>query len=183
MKKITSLIIVMTIVLSMFSMSIVSVGAASYTCGDYTYTLNENSEAIITRYSGDEVDLVIPSTLDGYVVTEIGSGVFWINQTIEYVTLPENLKKIDRDAFKLSNIVEVDFNDKLTYIGELAFYSCSKLKKVNLPDSVEFIDEQAFGGCSKLTSVSFPAAVTIVYNAFGYCSNLTTASFPKVTSI
>ena len=40
--------------------------AETFTCGDYTYTLNEDGSAVISGYSGKDEALTIPSELDGH---------------------------------------------------------------------------------------------------------------------
>ncbi|MBQ7133122.1 MAG: leucine-rich repeat domain-containing protein [Ruminococcus sp.] len=131
MKKIISLLLAGIMLLSVMTIGCVGVSAAqTHTSGDYNYQFVEDSETVkITAYTGKNTDLEIPSTLDGYEVSEIGNGAFYINKTLEYVTLPDTIKKIGSDAFKLTDIVEITFNDNLTHIGSLAFYNCTKLKK------------------------------------------------------
>ena len=101
-------------------------------------------------------------------------------------------------------IVGVYGNDRVTKIGNYAFYSCSSLTSVSFPvctsissyafaycsnlTSVSFpactsIGSYAFWNCVRLTSVSFPVCKSISGSAFGYCSNLTNVTFPVCTSI
>ena len=42
--------------------------AETFTIGDYTYTLNEDGSAVISKYSGWDKELTIPSELDGHPV-------------------------------------------------------------------------------------------------------------------
>ena len=54
-------------------------GDYSYQASDnslFEYELNDANDAIITSYSGSVSNLVIPETLDGYQVVEIGNHVF-----------------------------------------------------------------------------------------------------------
>ena len=73
-------------------------------------------------------------------------------------------------------------NDRVTTIGDYAFYFCSRLTTASFPN-VTSIGNYAFRSCSSLTTVSFPNATSIGNNAFCYCSSLTTASFPNATYI
>ena len=73
-------------------------------------------------------------------------------------------------------------NDRVTTIGNGAFYLCSSLTSVNFPVCVS-IGSDAFNNCSRLTSVSFPACRTIGSYAFYSCYKLRSVSFPACTTI
>ena len=73
-------------------------------------------------------------------------------------------------------------NDRVTSIGDYAFYGCTKLTTVDFP-AVTSIGDNAFNGCSNLTTANFPVAIIIGDNAFSNCSKFTTANFPAVTTI
>ena len=73
-------------------------------------------------------------------------------------------------------------NDRVTRVGNHAFYYCRTLATVSFP-ACTTISSYAFGNCSNLTTVSFPACTTICSSAFYYCSKLTTVSFPACTTI
>ncbi|MDY2737439.1 hypothetical protein, partial [Intestinibacter sp.] len=53
----------------------ISASSYSLTFGDFTYTV-DNSEITITRYTGGDTQVVIPSEIDGMKVTSIGSYAF-----------------------------------------------------------------------------------------------------------
>ena len=72
-----------------------------------------------------------------------------------------------------SNIKSLSIGDKITSIGEYAFYDCSGLTSVTIPNSVTEIGARAFHGCSGLTSVTIPNSVTSITGyAFSGCSSL-----------
>ena len=73
-------------------------------------------------------------------------------------------------------------NDRVTAVGDYAFYKCSSLTGISLP-SVESIGVCAFLSCTKLTSVSVPAIKTIYRSAFSSCTALTSIDLHGVTSI
>lgn len=73
-------------------------------------------------------------------------------------------------------------NNRVTAVGDYAFYKCSSLTGISLP-SVESIGVCAFLSCTKLTSVSVPAIKTIYRSAFSSCTALTSIDLHGVTSI
>ncbi len=94
---------------------------------DFLYVVN-NGEVYIRSYNGKAANVVIPSEIDGGVVTTIGEKSFENNETIQSVTFP----------------------DTLTTIGSEAFHKCKNLQNVNFPVSkTDFlsIGNSAFSGC------------------------------------
>ena len=75
--------------------------------------------------------------------------------------------------------------DRVTGIGNSAFYNCSGLTSVTIPNSVTSIGEVAFYRCTSLTSITIPDSVTSIGEvAFFDCSGLTSITIPNsVTSI
>lgn len=60
----------------------------------------------------------------------IGAGAFGNNTTIQELTLPEGVKRL-----------------------EVGCFSCSSLKKITLPDSVKLVCGNAFGICANLSEI------------------------------
>ncbi len=77
-------------------------------------------------------DIVIPSSLDGYPVTEISSAFYGCTGTSS-VVIPNSV----------------------TSIGSSAFSGCTGLSSVTIGNGVTSIGGQAFYGCTKLASVTF----------------------------
>lgn len=75
--------------------------------------------------------------------------------------------------------------DRVTGIGDNAFFICTKLTSVTIPDSVTSIGENAFAKCFNLTSATIPNGVTSIGNsAFEECGALESVYIPNsVTSI
>ena len=132
------------------------VAASTY---DFTY---DNLQFVITSPTTAKVVghvlpkpaglYVIPSTANGYNVTEIGDNAF------------ENCNQI----------TEMYIGDNVVTIGQSAFMGCSGLTTLTIPNSVTSIKICAFMGCSGLTSVVIPNSVTYVAGrAFSDCSSLT----------
>ena len=74
--------------------------------------------------------------------------------------------------------IEIPFTspdgDRVTSIGEGAFYHCTGLTSIVIPDSVTSIGLGAFVGCTGLTSIVIPDSVTSIgEGAFVGCTGLT----------
>jgi hypothetical protein len=85
------------------------------------------------------------------------------------------------DAFVTKTLTNY-MNNRITYIGDYAFTSCSKLTVVSFPACAS-IGAYAFNSCNTLVTASFPMCTTIGMSAFNNCYKLTSASFPMCTSI
>ena len=63
--------------------------------------------------------------------------------------------------------------DRVTSIGDNAFWDCSALTSVTIGNSVTSIGDWAFAGCTSLTSVTIPDSVkSIEFGAFDDCTSL-----------
>lgn len=92
---------------------------------EYTYRL-ENNFAVLTSYLGNEIDVVVPAAVDGYLVIGLGDSVF-AECDIKSVTLPKTVERL----------------------GWFTFYQCENLEKVVLPAGISNIGYASFDGCSK----------------------------------
>ena len=143
-----------------------------------TYTLDPQGNAVIKNTVWDEAGgntlttaVIIPETVDGHPVTEIGNGAFSHWTELIYVSLPDSIVRIGDYAFggRLVNIRmpaglkeigeyafaglpldSVDLPDGLETVGAGAFYNCGYLRSAAIPESVRFIGENAFGGARGL---------------------------------
>ena len=96
-----------------------------------------------------------------------GSAYYGIS-TIEEVVVPKNVRVL-RDAFHgMAGLRKATIlTDKLTEIGDFAFYWCSALEEVNIPDKITRIGEGAFFWNLRLRKINIPSTVTrIEKNAF-----------------
>lgn len=69
------------------------------TSGNFTYTVSADGTAMITGYSSNESDVVIPDTLDGHRVTGIGGEAFYNRTDIRTLTIPSSILRIGGDTF------------------------------------------------------------------------------------
>ena len=96
-----------------------------------------------------------------------GAAYYGLN-TIEEVVVPKNVRVL-REAFEgMAGLRKATIlTDKLTEIGDDAFYWCSALEEVNIPDKITRIGEGAFFWNLRLRKINIPSTVTrIEKNAF-----------------
>lgn len=99
-------------------------------------------------------------------VTEIVYCAFSNTPNLETVVLPDNLKKIDLQAFADSAVSNVNLPSSLEEIGEQAFRG-TNLTKVEIPSSVKKISDEAFAEIDSLSEIIIHDGVeTIGYSAF-----------------
>ena len=83
-------------------------------------------------------------------------------------------KILDKPKVKACKKIEAVIGEKVTAIGEKAFYNCTSLTSIKIPDSVTAIGYWAFDGCTSLASIEIPDSVTTIgEDAFYYCTSLT----------
>ena len=132
-------------------------------------------------------------------VQVIGEKAFYIHKNIVSITLPTNLKSIEKEAFwytKItsitiptgvqvikefafgsSSLTSVQFSEGLISIEKGAFYSCEILS-LKFPESLQAIGESAFWGNRSLISITIPKGVqNIGTESFFACSKLTSVTF------
>ena len=94
---------------------------------DYEYE-ERDGYVIITRYTGNDTDVILPAEIGGVTVCEIGN-----------------------DAFKDCHISSVKIPSSIKRIGWFAFSGCTRLESVSIPSSVSYIGYGAFDSCATLT--------------------------------
>ena len=115
---------ILTIAMLLSTLAIIPVGA-DYQSGDWEYSVSDG-EATITKYTGSELEVTIPSEIGGYPVTGLYySGYYGIfyNRPTKSVTIPNSV----------------------TTIGYCTFRDCTSLTSVTIPDSVTTIGGGGFG--------------------------------------
>ncbi|MCH5185942.1 MAG: leucine-rich repeat domain-containing protein, partial [Oscillospiraceae bacterium] len=112
----------------------------------WEYKVDSDNNATITGYKGTSTAVAIPSKIDGYTVTAIGSSAFKNNKSIKSVTMPNTI----------------------IAIGSSAFYNCTNLSNVQLPAYIEKLEYYAFSGCDSLTEIVIPKTLTSCPGSLGY---------------
>lgn len=137
--------------------------------GDYTYEVLDSQSCKITGYTGTDTELVIPSKIEGYAVTQIGDSAFEVSDEdpikIEKVTIPESVEYIGYTAFFGTAITEIVIPEGVKVIEQQAFDACPNLVSATLPASLETLGMSVFGSQDpKLQEINIAA------NNQNYCS-------------
>lgn len=129
--------------------------------GDYTYTVT-NGCATITAYAGTETNIVTPTTLGGYPVTEIGKQAFG-EKEVRSVIVSEGIVSVGAYAFwNCQNLYEIEFPSTLQEIGYGGLADTIALKEISVTkNNPVFFSENGilFKHVSKgITLYTYPAA-------------------------
>ena len=153
--------------------------------GDFMYSLTPEGNACIEDYTGSAAELVVPDTLDGIPVKELGPTAFGSdheNNKLSVIELPASIDYISADnpfmyCTKLKEIkVSADSSDFCAADGilynkdkdTLICYPCHKDgKSFTIPDTVKTLGMAAFYA-SELSDIKCPASLEkIGFFAFG----------------
>lgn len=172
-----------------------SMTASASSSKDFSYVVGSDSEGsyvTITGYSGNDTELVFPSTLNGYKVKEIGLSTgkgLEVSNTdkITSVTVPSGVTSIGQYAFKdWTSLLNINIPVSLESIGNYAFKGCTSLEKfianhVNLSE----IGTGAFKNCTNLVLfyVRFTKIHTTSSEWLRGCTKLKGVFLPEVDSI
>ena len=153
--------------------------------GDFEISVYDGY-AVISKYSGNDVVLDIPTEINGYQVIAIGSAAFYYCDTLENITLHIGVTSINNAAFwNCSSLKSISIPDGVSFIGDSAFEGCASLTSVTIPGSVTSIGKAAFYKCTSLESIIIHNGITTIGNsAFMTCPSLTYVEIPNsVTTI
>lgn len=129
---------------------------------------------IISSYSGNASNVVIPEEYSGLPVVAIADNVFDGNAHIKSVEIPSSVKRLGGKAFaNCPKLTTVYFPEKLDSIGMGCFSKCTSLESVVLPEGIKELVSAEFLYCDSLKTVTIPASVeSVFYTAFMGCLNL-----------
>ena len=109
------------------------------------YIVNSN-ELMVTEYTGNEKNIVIPDTYNNYKVTSIGPNAF-SEKDIESITIPDTVTEIEGHAFQsCTNLKSVTLSKNLKTLGNNVFFLCTSLEEVTVPGSVTDLGLFTFQG-------------------------------------
>lgn len=115
----------------------------------------------------------------------IEAGCFNSCSSLTSITLPPTVTQIDGAFSNCTGLVSIDLPSDIESIGTSTFDGCTRLENVNFQNKVNFIGSYAFHDCKSLNTISIPAGVTTINEGvFDSCTVLTDVVLPEgVTTI
>lgn len=149
----------------------------------FYYTVS-NGKATVKNGAEEYVgDIIVPSTLGGYPVTDIS---LYQCKALRSIVIPNTITSIS--VYECTLLTELYLPDSVTYIRNLngnsslqsirfpaalstipntCLYRCGNLNAIVWPNNLKTIGESAFAECSSLRSIQLPSTLEIIgENAF-----------------
>ncbi len=153
MKRILSMILTLSIVLTTLSIFCVSAYKIK-NVKEFDYYI-KMGKVQICAYTGKKASVEVPSKIEGKSVVGFGrypnvemgyrTGGFFNNKYVKKIVFPKSIKNIyEMSVGKCKNLKSVIIKSKIKEISDYLFYKCSKLKKISLPSTIKVIGDEAF---------------------------------------
>ena len=180
MKKLTTILLALILVIGLIPASVLSVSAdLSGAEGEISWTFASDAGVLTVTGAGaipnyfclcnqslSERADQIRGVVIGEGVTEIGRSAFGELPNLSSVTLPDSLRVIGSSAFwGCGGLTELSLPEGLLSIGESAFQNCG-LRRITIPASVTQIEDSAFFNCQSLEGITV-AAGSSAYSSDG----------------
>ena len=105
---------------------------------------DDNITAKLIRYNGYSADIIVPYSVNGYIITAVGDYIFEEHEHINTIKIPTTIQIIGAGMFSSClNACNIRLSDTVTCIGDNAFNGCEALKYIYIPNSVQSIGENA----------------------------------------
>ncbi len=200
MKKLTALLLAVTLLLGILPLYALSAVAATNTCGgegnenNVTWSFDSATGTLTISGTGTmanwyhEMDLSIAGSF-GYDVNDyLPSGMEYVytpwyslRAKILHAVVSDGITTLGDFTFSgCTNLKDVKLGKDLTVIGHAAFENCESLATIDIPESVTEIGVGAFYANASLTSVVIPEGVRALgYGVFSLCVGLKNISLPS----
>ena len=173
--------------------------AMSFACfaanpeSDFVYDMAPDGQGVmITSYKGKSTTVVIPDTIEGLPVTQIGENSPYAMRVFSHtmyekskntpytITVPKSVKILGTEAFKgIKGKINIDLNN-ITSIGKEAFAESDLTGTIKISKNLKFIGPEAFRK-TKITAVIIEEGVTELgsFGIFRDCPNLKSITLPS----
>ena len=129
-----------------------SISGEEVSIEDFRTQINNDGTIEIDLYTGNASTVVIPDTINGIEVTQIGG--FANHDELTAVVIPDTVKEISYNAFvNCFNLASVQMGANVEKIGSFAFDGC--FETIELPDTLVEMGRSAFNDVS-LQEVTLP---------------------------
>lgn len=120
--------------------------------------VKRGSAAMLTAYSGDAEQIILPTRIDGTEVTTLNA-IFKNNTAVKEVIVPEGYTKIADEAFYGCTALEIVYiPSTITQMGENVFYNNNMV--YNAPSNLPFANDGSYILSGIYTSLSSLSAST-----------------------
>lgn len=150
---------------------------------NFVLSYNDDGTAAVWYFNSyiDEdavTDVVIPSELNGYKITEIKDDVFQNNINLMSVSVPDTVRRIGNNAFwQCLNLEKVVLPETIDCIGNNAFDGCINLSEINIPQEAEYIGSCAFARTKIKSAVISENIGEVGATVFDECTALTSITW------
>lgn len=166
---------------------------AVFADGTWEYSLLDDGSVQLTRYLGDDENVVIPASMHSRAVTSLAEDVFYFNPFLRTVAIPDCVISISDGAFTectslSAYIVSPDHPVYAAIDGVLFSREDKQLlsyprglaaEDYTVPQGIRIIGPGAFSNAASLTSVRLPDSVVSIGNsAFSDCTSLVSITLP-----
>ncbi|MGE4214179.1 MAG: leucine-rich repeat domain-containing protein [Anaerotignaceae bacterium] len=128
---------------------------------EFEYQITEKG-TVVTKYTGDNAIVTVPSEINGHRVTAIGEGAFRDCKFILEVVLPEGLMHIGDYAFcQCRGLTEIELPKTVEVVGNHSFYNCRNLHKMTIPAGLKYIGDGFIKNCDEIHEIILDTAKTI----------------------
>ncbi len=142
----------------------------------------EDGTYIVTGYTGEDVNVVIPDTHNDIPVTVIAEDCFEESE-IQTIDIGKNIEIIEDGAFAYSTVLkEIHIPKSVKIIGDQdheggtgVFRGCINLKMATFEKNSELerMGASTFDRCENLSKIEIPESVTYIgRHAFAYCVSI-----------
>lgn len=177
MKKLLSLIAVLALVLSCTVMGIGTVASAAEESSPDDFIV---FEGLLEEYVGEGGDVVIPASLG---VVEIADRVFYKNEDIVSIVIPEGVKAIGGEAFRDAiNLEKITLPYSLTSLGSYSL-SNTAITSITFPGKLAIIEMGTCSGAKYLTEINFSYGVQEIHPGAFLYANAKRIVFPETVKV